>query len=162
MIIVVSDTSPIRALDFINQLPLLNSMFGRVLVPPMVAYELRNPSTALRSIDITKLDYVDVVRPTNLDPILKLGMNLDAGESEALALAVEKGAKLVMIDESTGRTAAMKLGLKPIGVIGILLRGKARHEIEAIRPLLDRLQTELNFFISTELRENTLKDAGED
>jgi len=52
-------------------------------------------------------------------------LELDAGESATIALALELGASRILLDETDGRTVAKALGLRPIGVLGVLLRAKA-------------------------------------
>jgi predicted nucleic acid-binding protein len=56
---------------------------------------------------------------------------------------------------------AKKLGLLPIGVLGILVRAKQRGLLAEVQPLLDRLRSELGFFISDRLRAEILRLAGE-
>jgi uncharacterized protein len=65
------------------------------------------------------------------------------------------------MDESAGRGAAREMKLTPLGTVGILLRAKERQLIELIAPFLDRLQSELGFFIKDSLREEFLRQAGE-
>jgi uncharacterized protein len=65
------------------------------------------------------------------------------------------------MDERAGRAAANALGLKTIGLLGILLRARQEGLIPAIAPLLDRLQNEARFWIDLSLRETIIKAAGE-
>ena len=60
----------------------------------------------------------------NQDLIAVLMRDLDRGEAETLALAVEQGAELVLMDERDGRRFAQRLGLRPLRVVGILLEAK--------------------------------------
>ena len=85
---------------------------------------------------------------------------LDAGEAEAIALAIELRAE-VLIEKAEGREVALRLGLSLIGALGILLRLKARGLIGEVLPLLDRLEAELKFFISPSLRAEIRRLAGE-
>ena len=86
---------------------------------------------------------------------------LDPGESEALALAVELGISVILIDEAADRAAAMRLGLLPVGVLGTLVRAKQRGLVDRVEPLIDRLEREIGFFVSQELRAEILRRAGE-
>ena len=91
----------------------------------------------------------------------RLASKLDAGESEALALAVEIGASTVLIDERAGRERALKLGIQPLGLLGILARAKAKGRITAIGPLVRSLRGETAFFVSEALLNEVLCEAGE-
>ena len=136
--LVVSDTSPIRALAHLNQLGLLARLFGQVLVPPAVEVELASPPAGLPKVNVRTLQGVQVRAPQNRQRVLEFMQTLDPGESEALALALEIHADALLIDEAAGRAMAQEVGLRPIGVLGILLRAKQRNLIPELRPLLDR------------------------
>ena len=82
------------------------------------------------------------------------------GESEAISLALEVDARLVILDERAGRRLAQSLGLPIIGTLGVLLMGKRRGILPAMKPYLDRL-IEFGFHISPALYERVLRDAGE-
>ena len=161
MAIVVSDTSPIRALGHLGLVGVLRDLYGEVLVPPAVAAELLNPASGLGALDVRLFAFVRVQAPTISEGAGRVPHTLDAGEFEALTLALEVGAQVVLIDEAKGRAAARKLGLVPVGVLGTLLRAKLRGLIPAIGPLIVRLQGELRFFVSERLRLDILRDAGE-
>lgn len=85
---------------------------------------------------------------------------LDLGESEAIALALEKNADILIIDEVAGRAIAKKLVNNIIGIIGILLEAKNVGLIEAIKPYLINLRA-TGFRINDELFQFALKKAGE-
>jgi predicted nucleic acid-binding protein len=159
--IVVSDTSPIRALAHLGHLDLLHALFGEVLIPPAVVAELEQPRSKLPPILIQKLVFVRIEAPRNRAAVEELLLTLGPGEAEAVVLAIEVGADAILIDESAGRGVARNRGLLPLGVLGILLRAKQRTLIGSLRPLLDRLQNELGFFISSALRAEVLNNAGE-
>jgi len=159
--IVVSDTSPIRALAHLSLLVLLQELFDEVLVPPAVDVELRNPPTSLHCVDVRDIAYVRIQSPRDRTKVAEFLQVLDPGESEALALALEVGVSAVLIDEVAGRTMAKRLGLLPVGVLGLLVRAKQRGLLPEVRPLLDRLKMDLGFFISDPLRAEVLRLARE-
>jgi predicted nucleic acid-binding protein len=86
---------------------------------------------------------------------------LDLGEAETIALALELDADLVLLDEKEGQHAAQRLGLRVLGVVGILLEAKANSNINAVRPLLDALRQTAGFYLSTPVYKHALSLAGE-
>ncbi len=86
--------------------------------------------------------------------------SLGPGESEALALALEVHADLILIDDKAARRLASSLHLPFLGVLGLLLKAKDAALIPAVRPRLDALR-KLPFHISPRLHEAVLRDAGE-
>jgi uncharacterized protein len=159
--IVVSDTSPIRALAHLGHLELLEALFGEVLIPPTVVRELEQPRLRFKPVVVSGLRFVRVQCPTNQAMVDELMLSLGPGEAEAVALALEVRAEAILIDETAGRVAARQRGLLPLGDLGTLVRAKQRHLVQEVKPLLDRLQSELGFFISPSLRTEILRQAGE-
>lgn len=161
MSLVVSDTSPIRALAHLRKIGLLQVLFGDVHVPPAVASELRNPPIGLPPVDVGNFAFLLVSAPTDQKRVEELLQTLDLGESEALVLAQELACQAVLIDEAAGRAAARRLGLLPIGTLGILVQAKQRGLVVRVEPLLDQLRTEIGFFVSPALRTEILRLARE-
>jgi len=87
--------------------------------------------------------------------------DLDEGESQALALALEIHADGVLIDEAHGRAVALELGMVPIGVLGILVRAKKRGHLPAVAPVIEALLTRARFRMADELVQSALRLAGE-
>ena len=65
------------------------------------------------------------------------------------------------MDEHDGRAAARAMGLKPIGILGILLKAKHSESIESVKRTLEALRKDAGFYISPDLEEAVLKAAGE-
>ena len=84
----------------------------------------------------------------------------DRGESEAIALAVEAQATL-LIDEKDGRNAARRAGLNTLGVLGFLIRAKEMREIARVKPEIAALRVHAGFFIGAALERAVLVSAGE-
>lgn len=161
MAIVVSDTSPIRALAQLRCLMWLDELFAGTLVPPVVVPELENPLKGMPVVEVSDWVFLSVRPPQSRDRVVELQAVLDPGEAEAIALAEEIEAEAVLMDELAGRGVAMKCGLTVVGTLGILLRAKQEGKCTEVRHLPDRLQSEINFFISPTLRQQILENAGE-
>lgn len=161
MIVVVSDTSPLRALHHLRLLNVLDRLFEHVLVPPAVEAELIRALGRSAAASILAVAPVRLEAPRDSARVQSLRRTLDAGESEAIVLATETDAHAVLIDEAAGRAAARAVGLRPIGVLGVLLQAKQDGFLKELRPLMDELRSGLNFFISAPLREEVLRAAGE-
>ena len=123
--IVVADTTPIITLMKLNRLDLLEKLFGTVVVPNAVYEELISNSKYLAEVQVIVecpfLKRLEVFERQSIK-ILREVVGLDAGESEAIALAEEKGADLLIIDERKGRRVAKQMELNITGTIGILLQ----------------------------------------
>jgi predicted nucleic acid-binding protein len=159
--IVVSDTSAVAALAHLELVDVLRALFAEVFVPPAVAGELMRPRGRRPAVDVARLGFVTVRAPADAGRVAELRSGLDAGESEAIALAIELSADWVLIDEELGRRAAVGLGLQTTGVCGILLRAKGAGLIPAVGPLLARLVSEIDFHVGPRLFEHVLRIAGE-
>ncbi len=161
MSVVVSDTSPIRALDHLALTSLLERLYGEVLIPPAVAEELCNPESALPPLDWASIPGVRVQAPSDAARVEQLLRTLDRGESEAIALAMEVHAVALLVDERAARSVAISLGLKPVGVLAMLVRAKEEDLVTAVRPLMNRLRAGIDFRISPGLYAEISRLAGE-
>jgi len=100
--------------------------------------------------------------PATIAPQLEGSRKLHIGEIEALSLAVEQQASVLLMDERAGRAVALKLGLRCMGVLGILIEAKTRHLVPKLGPLLDRLEEGACFWISPSLHHQILRIVGEE
>lgn len=87
-------------------------------------------------------------------------MDLDKGEAEAIVLANEIDADLIILDETLGRFHANHIGLKITGTIGILLKAKENKIIDKIKPILEEL-AQKGIWLSKKLIRQTLIKASE-
>lgn len=159
--IVVSDTSPISNLAAIGKLGLLEQLYGSVIIPTAVYQELLNSgSTDLAVLAIQTVNWIETRSVTNITLLQSLQNNLDVGEAEAIALAVELNADRLIVDERRGRNEAIKLGLRVTGILGILLAAKQQRLVPLIQPLLDDLIAN-GFWLREELYVEVLRLASE-
>jgi uncharacterized protein len=153
-VIVVTDTSVVLNLAWLREERLLAELFGTVLAPSAVQKEFERLASAdIRFQGLVFPSFISIENPLMIPNILVSNEDLDAGEIGALALALERGIRHVLIDESAGRAAAMALGLLPSGLLGILVEAKKRRMIFKVLPLLDRLRDAARFRVTDELRQ---------
>ena len=161
--IIVSDSSPLIALSDLDKLDLLQKLYGHIVIPEAVWAETviagREKPGRIALLQASWISHVAVKDQSLVNYFLQ---ELDLGESEAIALAVELDAEFLLIDERLGREVAVRFGITPTGIIGILLAAKAEGLVDAIKPDLDRLRSELNFWLSDSLYLHALRLAGED
>lgn len=160
--IVVSNTSPLTNLAAIGQFEILHRLYASLRIPEGVWLELNAEGQAWPGRDqVAGADWIERHVVQNESLVLALRRDLDQGEAESIALALEQNADLLLLDEREGRHAAHRLGLQVVGVVGILLEAKARHLIGKIQPHLDALRQTAGFYLSDSLYKHALALANE-
>ncbi|MBD2577328.1 DUF3368 domain-containing protein [Oscillatoria sp. FACHB-1406] len=160
--IVVSNTSPLSNLLIVGQLELIQQIYRQVIIPPEVDREIRCLQNF--GIDLSlylTATWLQVQIPTDLQFVATLENELDKGEAEAIALALQLKADRLLIDERMGRRIAAQYGLKITGVLGVLNAAKMLGIIPAVKPILDNLMQQAGFRVDRALYEQTLRDVGE-
>ncbi|HWD93969.1 MAG TPA: DUF3368 domain-containing protein [Verrucomicrobiae bacterium] len=160
--IVVADTSVILNLCRVQHERLLQQLFQRVLIPARVASEFERLAKAqARFTGLNLPDWISVLADPQSMPPRIIQANLDAGESAAIALCLNERADVLLIDESLGRRVAEELGLRTVGILGVLVQSRKRQLIPGLKVVLDRLEKEAGFWISASLRSAVLQAVGE-
>jgi predicted nucleic acid-binding protein len=160
--IVVSNTSPLTNLAAIGQFELLHQLYGEVHIAEGVWQELNARGQHWPGRDeVAAADWIERHTVQNQALVTALRRDLDRGEAETIALALELGADLVLLDEREGRHAAQRLGLRVTGVVGLLLEAKSRSAVNAIRPHLDALRHKAGFYLSEPVYHAAVSLAGE-
>ena len=149
---VVSNASPLIALEQIQQLDLLRLLFREILIPDGVAAETAStvqPRSWIRQQSLSLPLLAETLRPA-----------LGSGEREAICLAVEVKASAIILDDEPARKTAAQLKLPIIGTAGVLVLAKERQLIAAVKPCLDAL-IEHRFFLARAVYELILGRVGE-
>lgn len=160
--IIVSDTSVLVNLAQLNQLDILPTLYGEVIIPAAVWEEVVVLGAGkVGAQEIAQAKWVTRETPTNTTFIDSLRQTLDDGEAQGIALALELDADLLLIDERLGRMTARYFDLEIIGLLGILIQAKQDGLIDQIKPLVDQLRFEIGFRVSTQLYQEVLRLAQE-
>jgi uncharacterized protein len=160
--IVVCNTSPLTNLAAIGQFDLLRHLYTQLHIPQGVWDELNAAGKQWPGQDeVAAAHWIERHMVQNQSLVRALQRDLDRGEAECIALALEMNADLVLLDEQEGRHAAMRQGLRVVGVLGIFLAAKSHHLIQMVRPHLDALRQTTGFYISDSLYQYALDLATE-
>lgn len=160
--IVVSDSSPLIALAKIDQIEVLFKLYSEIRIPKAVYNEITNSGKKNDDFyyDLSWL-IIGAINDAGLAQSIKeQHRGLHDGEIEAIVLANELGASLLLMDELAGRDVAEKYKIKTTGVLGILLSAKAENLIESYTTNLDKLIS-AGFYVSQKTRAYTIRLSGE-
>ncbi len=161
MLKVVSNSSPLIHLGKIGLLDLLVDQFEQILIPRAVWREVveeggDEPEAKI----IAGASWIKVHEVTPSPLLTTLLAILDKGEAEAIVLAVEIGADLILLDESDARRMAELYNLKKTGLLGVLIKAKQQNAVQSLRLCLDQLRS-TGFHLSEEVYNEALKAVGE-
>lgn len=160
--LVVSDTSVLLNLCRVSAEGLLRELFQEVWIPPAVVEEFSHlAGSRPRFQGLALPGWVRIAPAVRVAAEVRACPDLDAGETEALSLALEMHADAVLMDEAAGRRAASVLKVAVVGVAGILLRAREQGLIPAVRPVLERLREEAGFWMHPGFEAEVLRLAGE-
>ena len=157
---VVSDTGPILSFARAGRLDILRQVVGEIIIPDAVLVEIiiggkEKPGAA----EVESGAWIKRQPIKDRTVLNRLHRRLHLGEMEALVLAAEAGAPL-LIDEYAGRIEAEGMGIEHFGSLRVLKEAKDRGIISEIKPLLDELIAS-GTYISEPLYEEFLRASGE-
>lgn len=155
-VVVVFNSSPIINLSKINCLYLIDNIYGKILIPEAVYDEVivmgRNKDHVKEIDELVRSGIIEKVAVKNQELVKAFRKDLDYGESEVLALALQLDADLVVIDETDARNIAKIYDLNITGFIGILIKAYQLGIINSVIHYLD-LAIENGFRINNKLYE---------
>jgi len=159
---IVSNSSPLINLSRIGRLDLLHHLYSEITIPGAVWHEVVVEGAKKAGADTVKsASWIKKKTVSNKQLVRALQQELDPGESEAIALAVEIGAEFLLMDDHLGRESARHFGLRYTGLIGVLIEAKHKGFITSVRPCLDQLRDIAGFRLSDVLYTRVLNDQGE-
>jgi predicted nucleic acid-binding protein len=148
--IIISDTSCLIILAKINELDLLQKMYGKIHTTMDIAEEYGDSLP----------DWIIIADVKDKTKQKLLELQIDRGESSAIALALENNESTIILDDNKARKVAWQLGLSYTGTIGIIIKAKLKGIIPTIKPILNKIR-QTDFRISDELERIAMKEAKE-
>lgn len=147
---IISDTSCFIVLSNIGEINLLNKVYDNVITTVDIATEFGQ--------ELPSWVEIRAVKDTFKQQLLE--MQIDKGESSAIALALETKSCILILDDFKARKIASNLSLDFTGTIGVIIKAKLMGIIPSIKPLLLKIK-ETNFRLSTEIEIQALIEANE-
>lgn len=147
---IISDTSCLIILTNIGELELLHHLYGQITTTLDIATEYGE----------TLPEWVEIVSVADKSKQQLLELQIDKGESSAIALALETPGSTIILDDNKARKIATQLGLTFTGTIGIVVKAKLQGLIPSIKPIIAKIK-QTNFRLSAEIELQALKQANE-
>jgi predicted nucleic acid-binding protein len=153
MILIVADTGPINYLIQIGCIELLSRLAEKTVLPRSVAAELLHSAApdAVRTWAAAPPGWVEVLAATKIIE----QSDLSAADREAIALAMELNASVLLMDDQQARRCAAMLGVATMGTVGLLEMAAARNLIP-LPVALEQLRG-TSCFLTDEIIENALR-----
>lgn len=156
-LIAVADTGPLIHLAEIESLLLL-SIFDELHVPEAVRDEAKKPATVQEFLKSCQIHSLSVSRVTSFIHDQRL-QSLQKGECESLCLCEELSIDLILTDDLAVRKIAQKLGLTPIGSLGVIVKAQklGRISLAEAENLLIRLQDVSSLYVTRAIVEMAIE-----
>jgi predicted nucleic acid-binding protein len=158
---IVCNTSPLILLSKIHRLDTLIRLYSELMIPKAVADEIgTKPSKENDQVQTLLKKGKLQLRQVSVKILAELPIDLGRGEREAIALAIDSGADLVILDDQQGKLVSRDRGLSVTGTVGALIEAKERGFIPSLRPEMDRL-IEAGMWINEVFYHRVLKEYSE-
>ena len=137
---IIADTSCFIILTNIGELELLHKVYGEIITTIEIASEYGDALP----------EWVEIksVRDKYRQQLLE--MQIDKGESSAIALAIEIPDSTVILDDYKARKITERLGINYTGTIGVIIKAKLKEIIPSIKPFLEKIKR-TNFRLSIDI-----------
>jgi len=157
---ITSDSGPLISFARADKLDLLQKLTRKVIISPAVYYEITVKGQGMVGADIIKkASWIKLIKPENKREVELLQNKLGSGESEAIILAEERRAPL-LVDDRKATLEAKARGIEVISTISLLLRAKELGLIKSVKEELDKFIT-AGFRLSQRLYQEALQRAKE-
>ena len=158
---VVVDSSALITLARIGRLELPHQIAGDVHIPAAVFVEVvQRGGGRAGTVEVAGATWIHRRDARDVTSVGRLGTRVGRGEAEAIVLAKELGADILVIDDAVARRVAEAEGQRVVGLTGLLIHGKEQGVVAEIKPVLDSMRA-AGFFLDDSRYESLLRRAGE-
>ena len=147
---IISDTSCFIILTNIGELEILHQVYGQIITTHEIAIEY---GEALPR-------WVEIAAVKDKSKQQLLEMQIDKGESSAIALALETPGSTIILDDYKARKIAEQLSIPFTETIGVIIKAKLKGIILSVKPILKKIK-QTDFRLSAELELQALREANE-
>ncbi|MFO7869347.1 MAG: DUF3368 domain-containing protein [Bacteroidales bacterium] len=127
--IVISDTSVLILFHKIDELHLLEKVYGELITTPEIVEEFGETLPEWIKIQaVSDTKYLDLLKT-----------QVDLGEASAIALAKEFDDVLLLLDDLKARKLALQLKFKITGALGVIHKAKQLSVIEKVKPIIEKI-----------------------
>jgi predicted nucleic acid-binding protein len=160
---VISNSSILIGLSAIGRLELLHQRFSEgVIVPDAVWKEVVETGHGRTgAVQVANAEWIFRQQIQNNAFTIALQAYLDQGEAEVIALGQEIGADLLLLEEKSARSVAVRLQQPVLGTVGVLIWAKRKQIISSLSSELALLRQKGGFHVSKAAYEYALEQAGE-
>lgn len=138
---VVADSSCLISLSRIGKLDVLHKLFGGIIIPEAVYYEVVvRGEGRIGAEEVKNAKWIRKQKVKNALAVRAFKVNLGAGESEAIALASESKADFLILDDFKARQTAEELSLEVIGTVAVLHKAEEKGIIDNLQSVLQDLR----------------------
>ncbi len=159
----VSNASVLIGLSSIGMLELMHKRFPEgLLIPIAVQREVVDEGEGRSGArEVAESNWIKVQKVDDEKLVGLLRAELDEGEAEAIALAHQIAAKVILLDEKDARLVAQRMNIRVLGTIGLLIWAKKTGKLKTLSTYLETLRSQGKFRFSQALYERALREVGE-
>ena len=157
---IIANTSPLLYLHQVGCLDVLQHLYSTIVVPPAVREELETGRK--QGVDVPDVGSVSwiVIQPVTSAALVPVVVDLGRGEAEVIALGLETGGSLLVLDDQLARRTADLHGLQYTGTLGVLVKARQAGYLSSVGAVIAALRQK-GMWLSDAIVEHALRLSGE-
>lgn len=116
----------------------MHQLYSRIIIPEAVNIELTDVGVPVPgSTEVQTESWIETQNVSDQKLVNSLRRDLYPEDAEAIALAIELNAELLILDERRGYQVASSLEIEVKGLLGVIIAAKYRDLISAFQPVMN-------------------------